>query len=1313
MLGCQPCRWPLSTAQSGIWLGQKWDPASPAYNMAVFVEIHGPVDVHLFEQAIRQAVAESETLHVRFVEEDGVPWQLTGTQTAWSLVCVDVSGEPDPPAAAESWMADELAVRVDPTVGPLWAQALLKVAPDLFFWYQRYHHIVMDGVGIGLISRRTADVYTARANGAPWEQRTLGSLTQLWAEETAYRSSSRFDLDRDFWHERLADWPAPVGLTGRHAPPSHTTLRRTAYLPAAEVERLDTVARQAQGTLAGALVAGTAAFLHLITGERDVVLGFPMSGRWGALAKRTPSMMVSVLPIRLSIRPETRFDELIGQAAGELLGALRHQRYRQEDLRADLGITGDGRRLFGPSVNILPVSDEGSFGDCRTVANTLASAPTEDLSIYARGPSGGGRLRIDFDANPALYQPAELAGHQDRFLRLLRSVIGNAGAIVGELDILDPAERATLLTTWNNTGHPAPVATVAELFHQRAATLAHAAVWFEDVTVTYAELTARVDLLAGVLAERGVGPGQIVGVLVPRSVDLVVALLAVLTAGAAYLPLDPDHPAARTVMLLADAEPVLCLADSSTAARLPDTTDIILLDDPESYRATAEPIAATPDQPAYLIYTSGSTGTPKGVLVSHRSLVNLLSWAAAYVPIDRDDRVLAITTVGFDISALELFAPLLAGACVVLVSRDVVRDPPRLTSIIRRTGVTVAQATPPLWAAVVAEDPDCLRGVRVLCGGEALRADLAATVCRYAGRLVNVYGPTETTIWSTAAVVTGDDDAGPPIGRPLWNTTTYVLDGRLRPVPAGAVGDLYVGGTGVAQGYWRRPGLTAQRFVPDPFGRPGARLYRTGDLARWRPDGQLEYLGRVDQQVKIRGFRIEPGEIEATLAVRADVAGCVVTVSQGHAGDHQLIAYVVPAGGQPPNPVELRRHVAAALPDYMVPAVFLAIERIPVNPSGKVDRRALPAPGPAVVAGRAPHTRDEVVLCGLFGELLGLPWVGADEDFFDLGGNSMSAARLSSRIRSLFDVEVGVRAVFETPTAQGLATRLERGGGQRDETDRGALDVLLPLRSGDAAVPLFCLHPVSGLSWCYSALLRHLGQGRPVYGLQSRGLARPEPLPGSLSEMAADYVDRIQEIQSAGPYHLAGWSIGGVLAHTVACALQERGERVALLAMLDSYPADPGLHGEPEYRQVIDLMLGDFGYDPAILEGTPLEDAAIVEAVRRAGGALADWPDDRIGATVAVATNNMAAFRAFTPRRFDGDVVFCTASLTTAEIRQTFADWAPYVDGHIENHEIACRHEHMMRPGPIAEVGQVLAARLPVPPPADMPDARADDRSAL
>ncbi|POM23713.1 Dimodular nonribosomal peptide synthase [Actinomadura rubteroloni] len=1003
-----PDAFALTGAQEGIWFAQRLDPANPAHNTAEYVEIHGAVDAGLFERALRATLAETDALNVRFGGDDAHPWQLVAPGD-WPLHRPDVAAEADPRAAALRWMRADLARAVAPETGPLFTQALITVGPGCALWYQRCHHIVLDGYGFSQVARRVAELYTALAQDRAYPGGRFLPLRDVVAEEAAYRRSERRAADRAYWTGLLADAPEIAAFTTGVPRPAPGFLRRTGTLTVPHA-----LAGAAGATWPEAVIAGVAAYAHRRTGARTVVLGLPLMGRLGTAAARVPSMVTNVVPLRLDLRPATTAGELVGQVAARLREARRHGRYRSEDLRRDLRLLGEGRRLTGPLVNVKPFTPELRFGGVPATTHYLSAGPVDDLTVtvHGAGPRDGA-LPLEVDANPDLYSAADLDGHAAGLTGLLAAfAAGGPDLPVGRLDTVRTLPRPAAVAA------PPDDATLVGLFEERAAKTPEAVAVSDGAAhLTYAELDAAADRLAGLLAERGARPGAFVALALPRSADLVVAVLAVLKTGAAYVPIDPAYPAARVAATLADARPV--------ATVTPDTLA-------EAARYPAVPLdrALHPDLPAYVIYTSGSTGAPKGVVVPHRNVVRLFTATRHWFGFGADDVWTLFHSYAFDFSVWELWGALLHGGRLVIVAQDVARSPEAFAGLLAAEGVTVLNQTPSAFYQLVAADPGAGPALRhVIFGGEALDPGrLAPWYAKHgteAPRLVNMYGITETTVHVTHRALGPADRAGSPIGGPIPDLRVHLLDDALRPVAPGRAAEMYVGGAGLAHGYLRRPGLTAGRFVADPFGPPGARMYRTGDLARALPDGTLEFLGRADDQVKVRGFRIEPAEIETALLDHPDVAQAAVVVREDRPGDRRLVGYAVTGGGRGVR-ADLRAHLAGRLPAHMVPAAVVGLGALPLTVNGKLDRAALPVPLLAG-AGTAPASAREAALCALFAEVLGVPSVGVDDGFFDLGGDSLLAARLTARVRAVLGAELGIRAIFETPTVAGIAAALGAG----------------------------------------------------------------------------------------------------------------------------------------------------------------------------------------------------------------------------------------------------------------------------------------------
>jgi amino acid adenylation domain-containing protein len=893
----------------------------------------------------------------------------------------------------------------------------------------------------------------------------------------------------------------------------------------------------------------------------------------------------------------------------------------------------------------------------------------------------GERLELRLAYRPDLFEQRDIEIMGSRLVGVLKAAISDSERAIGRLDVLAPAERQLMLREWNATARSLAATTLPGLFAAQAASTPDAiAAVFDTQSLNYGELDRRANQLAHHLRRLGVGPETVVGLCVERSLEMVIGLLGILKAGGAYLPLDPNYPSERLAFMREDASADLLVTEAALADRVPGREGgLILLDAdwPAIARnpTTAPAVDLNADNCAYLIYTSGSTGRPKGVAIAHRSATTLLEWT--YAEFDTCDLVsiIASTSICFDLSVFELFVPLCSGGEVV-----VARDPIHLPAAANHA--TLLNTVPSAVAELVRMGAIPNSVTTVCIAGEPLQKTLVQDLyARTKVRSVyNLYGPSEDTTYSTYALVSADVDVV-PIGRPIWNTSVYVLDPGLQPVPAGVTGELYIAGAGLARGYLQRAGLTAERFVADPFGAPGSRMYRTGDVARWIGDGILDFLGRADQQVKVRGFRIEPGEIETALKQHAGVAQAVVIARDDHSGGKRLVAYVVGAQGTSLDVADLRAHVGASLPDFMVPSAFVLLDRLPLTANGKLDRRALPSPDltPAVV--RPPRTHREEVLCALFAEVLGLRQVGIDDNFFALGGHSLLALRLIGRIRAELGAQVTIGTLFEAPTVEALAREIDAGGPVSSD-----LDVLLPLRSTGTSAPMFCFHAAGGFSWPYSRLVPHIPTRHPVIGLQARALMQKAGLPGTLEAMASDYVGLIRERQPTGPYHLLGWSFGGLLAHAVATLLQSVGEQIGLLVIVDACPYDP------------QSRLFDSGNDKDQTVVTPGE-KSLVEALNELHqeghltSALSALDRDTIA---RVGQHNDGLMRTFVPGRFRGDMLLFTSQESEARSQpKSLAEhWKPYVDGKIAVDCIDCTHNQMMDALAAARIGRLVATEL-------------------
>ncbi|MFJ6567450.1 non-ribosomal peptide synthase/polyketide synthase [Streptomyces sp. NPDC091292] len=1061
----RPARIPLSAAQRRLLLVEQITGSGIAYHFPLVFRLRGSLDTEALRAALRDVAGRHEALRTVFPAHDGEPYQriVPAAEAVPALTVADCAEDALPAliTAAQRRPFDltaELPLRCE----------VFRLGPDDHVVALVLHHITTDEWSDRPFLADLTTAYAARSEGrAPaWTPPAVAYADYtLWQNDLLARTG---ETQLAHWADALHGLPDELALPADRPRPAEPTGRGGKVrleLPAATGHTLRDLTGATGTSMFMLFQAATAALLHRLGAGDDIPLGAPVAGRTDDALTDLVGFFVNTLVLRtdLSGDDELTFRQLLGRVRESSLAAFAYQ-----DLPFDRVVEAlNPPRVAGrnPLFQVMigyhhrPDGDPDMFGlptEWRDMDTGMAKF---DLHFTFVDETGRDRVVLLLEYATDLFDHGTAARLAGRMVRLLERAAAAPDRPVRDIDLLADAERARLLGEWNATGHPVPRTTLPELFRAQAARTPDAtALVFEGRRLTYAELDARVERTARVLAGLGAGPERTVAVALPRSPDLVVALLAVHRAGAAYLPLDPDHPEERLALMVEDADPVYVVRDT-----LPTGPEGDL------------PLSYDPAHPAYVIYTSGSTGRPKGVVVPHEGIVNRLLWMQDMYRLDASDRVVQKTPAGFDVSVWEFFWPLITGAALVVARPDGHRDPAYLARLIREQGVTTVHFVPSMLQLFLEEPSaaDCTGLRRVMCSGEALPVALTHRFHDLlACALHNLYGPTEASVDVTAAEI-GPDATSIPIGRPVWNTRTHVLDAALRPVPPGVPGELYLSGVQLARGYLDRPGLTAERFVADPFGEPGTRMYRTGDLARWTADGAIEYLGRTDDQVKVRGFRVEPGEIEAALTRHPAVAHAVVV-----ARDQRLVAYVVPvpvagpvADAGPVDVAALRAHAAATLPAHMVPGAFVPLGALPLTPNGKLDRAALPAPDftAALADGTSAHgphrprgprgPRAEIV-AGLFGDVLGLEQVGADDDFFTLGGHSLLAMRLVSRVRTALGADLTVRSVFDAPTPALLAARLDDRAGGLPALVPGERPDELPLSSAQRR--LWLLHRIEG-----------------------------------------------------------------------------------------------------------------------------------------------------------------------------------------------------------------------------------------------------------
>ncbi|MGW7515328.1 amino acid adenylation domain-containing protein [Streptomyces sp. NPDC054796] len=1278
----------LSSAQWEVWLGHELDATGALWNIAQYCDIPAAIDTGRFADAVAQVVAETDALHTGVAVRDGLPYPVSGPPHGWSLETLDLSTAPDPHGEAVARMEADVTEPVDLAAPPLFRYVLIKLSDDRYLWYLRHHHVHFDAFSMWLVARRVSHLY--RAAGTP--EGRLEPTATLLRHENAYRASPHHAEDRAYWLDRLTGTPEPTGPAGRRADP--VPGQRTAQVTLSRDVMARLRAAAAGRTSVDLLTACLGGHLARVTGSEDVLLDFVVSGRTDPATRRTPGMAANRLPLRLAVRAGEAFSTLVGTVSDEIRSLMRHSAHPGQELRHAVR-PGSGRIAHaGPVVNFLLFDyDAVRFEDRAVRCHYVRTGPVADLHVNITRSQG--EFHVEFAGNPQLYSDRDLEGHAEAFRELVESVAdAPERAVVSRSVPVRDSGQDTVHDTGHGTGPGVPAATWPALFEAQAArTPGATAVSCASRSLSYAELDARADALAHHLTGLGVGPGDLVAIACEPSADMVTAVLAVMKSGAAYVPLDAAHPAARTRFVAHDCAPAGLLTDQEPTGGLAAYDWDWVLPAPSWPRTPPSEAPGarrrrplTPDSPAYVIYTSGSTGVPKGVCVSHRGIASLVAAQRERLALTARSRILQFASLTFDASVFEMCMALLTGATLVLAGRERTRPGDDLVRLVDDEGITHLTLPP---SALAVLPPDTMPGLEsVVVAGEPCPGALAERWSR-GRRLINAYGPTEATVCVTMSRPLSGPDK-PPIGTPVTNARTYVLDGRREPVATGATGELYVGGPGLALGYLNRPDLTRERFVPDPFA-PGALMYRTGDLVRTRPDGQLEYVGRADHQVKVRGHRIEPGEIEETLCRHPAIARAAVLVREDD-GTPRLAAYAQPAAGAAPSAADLRAHLKEALPAYLVPDLIDVVGRMPLTANGKTDHAALRALPPPSCGTAVPRTPQEHTLCSVFAEVLGRDRVGVDDDFFTLGGTSLRAVELIRRIRTTLGTQISMRTLFDAPTVAALAAGLGI-----PTTPEASLDVLLPLRPHGSRAPLFCVHPALGLSWGYAGLARHLAD-RPLYGLQARALTAPGT-PGSVEAMATDYLREIRRIQPTGPYHLLGWSFGGRVAFEMARQVREAGESVGLLALLDSNPpparsstvSTDDFVREDAITAYFLTMLSEL--DPAeaarTVERAPDLDALHARLVAL-GSPYALLERHHFHRMFDLHRDHYVLSRKYVPATsFDGDVAYFSAS-QDAPSGRTHENWQPFVDGKVTGYPIACRHLTMTGPAPLAAIGDVL-----------------------
>jgi amino acid adenylation domain-containing protein len=1316
--------WPLSFAQQRLWFLDQLQFGNTLYNMHAALKLTGALDLPVFERSLSEIVRRHESLRTTFVAVDGQPTQVIHPAMPLSLPVTDLTevAEAERNREAARLAAEEARQPFELRRGPLLRARLLRLDEDEHIILVTMHHIISDGWSMGIMVRELATLYRAFLKNAP---SSLPELPIQYADFTHWqRNWLRGEvLERQlaYWRERLTDAPPLLELPTDRPRPALISYRGGYEMFSLDAElsrQLKTLSQRQGATLFMTMLTAFNILLWRWSGQTDISVGSPIANRTRQETEGLIGFFVNTLVLRSRIRGEATFTRMLEEVRENALGAYTHQELPFEKLVEEL--QPERNLSYTPLFQVMLVLQNAPQEKLSLPGLTISGFETQaslakfDLTLNLR--ESADRLDAAFEYNTDLFDASTIRRMAGHLRTLLESIVVNPEQRLSELPILSDAERRQLLHEWNDTERDYPVnSCLHELFEaQVERTPERVAVVFENERLSYRELNRRANQLAHYLRSMGVGADSIVGICVERSIEMVVGILGIMKAGAAYVPLDTSYPRPRLSFMLEDSGVKVLLTQRHLEQLLP-ALDIRVVRLDADWRLIAEQDdenptrAACPANLAYIIYTSGSTGRPKGVMISHRAICNHMQWMLSSFKLTEDDVVLQKTPFSFDASVWEFYAPLLVGARLVIARPAGHQDIDYQVNAIKEHSVTVVQMVPSLLKMLLeakAGLEDCRSLRRVFCGGEALSVEVQDEFFRQADvELYNLYGPTEATIDATSWQC-APGQTSVHIGRPIANTQVYILDSTLEPVALGVAGELYLGGAGLARGYLHRPDLTAERFIPDALGgAAGARLYRTGDVGRYSLSGEIEYLGRIDKQVKVRGYRIELGEIEAVLNEHPAVREAVVVMLEEKRGEGRLAAYFVARKGLSLSVADLREHAKARLPEYMTPAFYKTLDELPRLPNGKVNRRALESLAddkferPQTFI--APRETLELRLAQIWEEVLDVRPVGIKDNFFELGGHSLLAVRLIVQIQKKLGYDLPLVALFKVQTIEEIAMMLRQQSGVPLWTP------LVAIQPHGARPPFFCVHPVGGNVFCYSALARHLGTDQPFYGLQTPGLDGVTQPYASIESLAAVYIEALRDVQPTGPYHLGGWSMGGLVAFEMAHQLRRQGRHVASLTLLDTqFPtaAKRGAQFDDEhlflrFARDLERILGvDLALDKEHLpRGEPEEQLRyVLQQAAQSGCVPPDTELSQMHRLYQVFIANMKAMMSYAPQVYAGRMTLVrplerASDAASKDRRQA---WRKLAAEGIELHETPGNHYTMMKEPHVQRLAEYLRGAL-------------------
>ncbi|EKV03256.1 amino acid adenylation enzyme/thioester reductase family protein [Leptolyngbya sp. PCC 7375] len=1306
---------PLSFAEQRLWFLDQLQEGSTTYNEQEALRLTGSLQMEALQRAVQAIVRRHEVLRTNFQAVDGSTVRVIRSELDLKMPIVDLQQLPTERQLAQVQQLgkQEIQKSFDLANDPLLRVTLLQLATHDNVLLLTMHHMITDGWSTGVFCHELAALYGAFVQGKP---SPLPPLPIQYADFAGWQrqpaTAEVLAPQLDYWKQQLAGAPPLLELPTDYPRKTVQTSQGSKEffeLGGELTEELKRLSQENGVTLFMTLFAVFSTLLYRYSNQADILVGTPIANRNRSELEGLMGFFVNTLVLRSRFEANPTFAELLNQVRQTSLDAYAHQDVPFEQLVEAL--QPERSLSYTPIFQVMFALQNAPMATLELPEVSFNWLPLEnarapfDLFLSMEETETG--LSGYWEYNRDLFETATIRRSIGHFQTLLAAIVATPQIGIDELPLLTATERHQLLVEWNNTHTEySQNQCIHQLFEAQVKRSPDAvAVVFENEQLTYQELNDRANQLAHYLQSLGVGPEVLVGIYIERSLEMVVGLLGILKAGGAYVPLDPNYPSERLAYILDNSQATALVTTHPLAAQLPCLPEhLIQLDNDweviSTHRTDNLQSNGQPDNLAYVIYTSGSTGNPKGVEICHQSLVNFLCSMGVTPGLTDTDVVLAVTTLCFDIAALEIYLPLIVGAKTIVASRDVAADGQRLAAELERSSATVMQATPATWQMLLAVGWSGKRSLKIICGGEALSMQLAANLREKGDSVWNLYGPTEATVWSTVCPVSTLDaiehhkDIAVSIGTVIANTQIYLLDRHRQPVPIGVSGELHIGGAGLARGYLNRPELTDAKFIPNPFSHePGSRLYKTGDLARYLPDGHIEFIGRIDNQVKIRGFRIELGEIEAALTQHPEVRSAIVIAREDSLGEKRLVSYIVTQ--EELTGVDLRSFLKSKLPNYMVPSAFVFLEAIPLTPNSKIDRRALPTPDADDISDRSgfipPRNSAELQLSQIWSEVLHLSSVGVTDNFFDLGGHSLLAMRLMARIEQQLGIHLPLTTLFTEPTIESQATLLNSHGDVRSSSP------VVPIQPSGELPPLFCVHPIGGNVLCYAELVRHLGNNQPLYGLQSSGVSGASNPLAKIEEMAATYIKALQEIQPNGPYYLGGWSMGGVIAIEMAQQLQNAGQAVALVTLIDSYA--PSAMTDLDSMNEVSLA-NSLAADLSGLLGTELPLAQlnltqlqpqeqlqhIFSVAKRLNLLPPEVGMEQMEQLFQVFKANRVALGNYQPQPYSGRVALFCASSSTEQDR----GWRSIMTGQFETYTIEGDHYEIMRSPSI----QVLAKEL-------------------